>query len=502
MGLLDFIGKKFATGEGLTDEDRRAAARQGLLQLGATLLSTPSNGSQGFGKGLLAGVQGVQDAGAGAVNDRYRKQIMDRTTAGAERNTKIEQAQMGLIKPDGTLDEAKWAEYASYDPKGALELRQAMSKPQGQAPTIKDFYEGSELVQKQWDGQQWVDPTFGGGQPQMAPVQGAPAGIDPAGIRSTYQDLASQFPGTQITSLLRTKQHNAEVGGVPNSQHVRGTAGDFVVPDQDKPAFIAKAKAQGFEAIDEGDHIHLELPPGGVKPFPKSGGLGRGNRYKADTPGAAEGDKAANWVVQQGADGQIYRVNKLTGEAAPVMAGGQGVRGGNAIRTAEQDQKRDAEIAGLQGSSDSIDTTLGTLQTLLESPGMKAGVGFSSLFPSLPGGDAATFDAQLETFRAQNFIPMVSQLKGMGALSDAEGNKLLAAVGALNPKMGEKAFQDSLLNIQANLNRAKTSLEKRTADLYRNRVTPGQKTIPISPTVGGPSANKRVKYNPATGDFE
>ena len=74
-------------------------------------------------------------------------------------------------------------------------------------------------------------------------------------------------------------------------------------------------------------------------------------------------------------------------------------------------------------------------------------------------------------------------LKGMGALSDAEGNKLLAAVGALNPKMGEKAFQDSLLNIQANLNRAKESLQKRTADLYRNRVTPGQKTIPISPTL-------------------
>lgn len=39
---------------------------------------------------------------------------------------------------------------------------------------------------------------------------------------------------------------------------------------------------------------------------------------------------------------------------------------------------------------------------------------------------------------------MVSALKGMGALTDAEGKKLSDSVGALNPSMPEKEFEQSL----------------------------------------------------------
>src|SRR5690606_35450725 len=68
----------------------------------------------------------------------------------------------------------------------------------------------------------------------------------------------------QMTSGLRTPQRNERVGGVPNSQHLRGTAGDYVVPQHQKAAFIQQAQAQGLQAIDEGDHIHVQVPRGGV----------------------------------------------------------------------------------------------------------------------------------------------------------------------------------------------------------------------------------------------
>jgi hypothetical protein len=77
-----------------------------------------------------------------------------------------------------------------------------------------------------------------------------------------YPQLADNFPGTQVSSLFRTPEHNAEVGGVANSQHMRGTAGDFVVPQAEQAQFIAKARALGYEVIPEGDHVHVELPPG------------------------------------------------------------------------------------------------------------------------------------------------------------------------------------------------------------------------------------------------
>ena len=50
---------------------------------------------------------------------------------------------------------------------------------------------------------------------------------------------------------------------------------------------------------------------------------------------------------------------------------------------------------------------------------------------------------------------MVSQLKGMGALSDAEGKKLSAAVGALSPTMSEEKFKDSIALVMKNMEEAR-----------------------------------------------
>lgn len=94
-------------------------------------------------------------------------------------------------------------------------------------------------------------------------------------------------------------------------------------------------------------------------------------------------------------------------------------------------------------------------------PGFQAAVGAGlgkTLVPfvgPVPGTNRAGFMRELETFKAQTFLPMVQQLKGMGALSDAEGAKLSAAVGALNEDMGEKEFKASIGRIKTDLAAAK-----------------------------------------------
>lgn len=90
-------------------------------------------------------------------------------------------------------------------------------------------------------------------------------------------------------------------------------------------------------------------------------------------------------------------------------------------------------------------------EKLLNHPGRKSGTGASSWMSSIPGTDAKGFAAQLETFKAQTFIPMVSALKGMGALSDAEGKKLSASVGALDQQMPEDEFESSLKDVMKTL---------------------------------------------------
>ncbi|WP_422387871.1 phage DNA ejection protein [Erwinia aphidicola] len=127
------------------------------------------------------------------------------------------------------------------------------------------------------------------------------------------------------------------------------------------------------------------------------------------------------------------------------------------LRQKQQDVQQKATLAradrqaAAQGAVDTFSTALDSLGEIEKSPGLAKAVGVRSAFPTVPGSDAANFEARLDTFKAQTFLPMVQSLKGMGALSDAEGKKLSDAVGALSPKMSESAFRSSIGKIRTQL---------------------------------------------------
>ena len=71
------------------------------------------------------------------------------------------------------------------------------------------------------------------------------------------------FPNARITSLQRTPQSNAKVGGVPNSDHLTGNAVDFSVPGMTAAEATARLKAAGVDnrvILDEGNHVHWSGP--------------------------------------------------------------------------------------------------------------------------------------------------------------------------------------------------------------------------------------------------
>lgn len=136
------------------------------------------------------------------------------------------------------------------------------------------------------------------------------------------------------------------------------------------------------------------------------------------------------------------------------------------LKQKQADVRQKAEIAradrqaAAQGAVDTFSTALDSLNEIEQSPGLSKSVGIRSAFPTVPGSDAANFEARLDTFKAQTFLPMVQSLKGMGALSDAEGKKLSDAVGALSPKMSEKAFRDSIGKIRNQLESKLSTVKK------------------------------------------
>lgn len=152
------------------------------------------------------------------------------------------------------------------------------------------------------------------------------------------------------------------------------------------------------------------------------------------------------------------------------------------LKQKQADVRQKADIAradrqaAAQGAVDTFSTALDSLNEIEQSPGLSKAVGIRSAFPTVPGSDAANFEARLDTFKAQTFLPMVQSLKGMGALSDAEGKKLSDAVGALSPKMSEKDFRDSIGKIRNQLE-SKLSTVKKQFD-YQEPVQnmPGQQS--------------------------
>lgn len=136
------------------------------------------------------------------------------------------------------------------------------------------------------------------------------------------------------------------------------------------------------------------------------------------------------------------------------------------LRAKQQEARSKAEqakadkAAAAQGAVDTFSTALDSLDEITKSKGLKKAVGLPSALPTLPGSDAANFEANLDTFKAQTFLPMVASLKGMGALSDAEGKKLSEAVGALSTKMSEKAFRESAEKIRTNLENKLNTVKK------------------------------------------
>lgn len=86
-------------------------------------------------------------------------------------------------------------------------------------------------------------------------------------LHADYRAWAQKYGG-RITSVDRTPQHNADVGGVSNSQHIalpgeHGTAMDVVFPANQRGPALAEAHSRGWMGLDEGTHVHVQLSHGG-----------------------------------------------------------------------------------------------------------------------------------------------------------------------------------------------------------------------------------------------
>jgi hypothetical protein len=225
-----------------------------------------------------------------------------------------------------------------FDSSNRLVAEAPFSPPDKKLVDVPDGKGGTR--QMEYSNGVFSVPNYGGPAPSAAP---APAGAQGATLNppQDFAQLVSSF-GAKPTSLFRDPEHNRQVGGVANSQHTAGTAGDFAIPPQQRAAFIAQARQMGYEAIDEGDHVHVELPRGASASgrFGAGQSVGGGLGY---TPPKSESGQFATLsadevrslglpvgtVAQRSPTGQVQIVNK----PRDLPAGGQVIDNGDGTTT-------------------------------------------------------------------------------------------------------------------------------------------------------------------------
>lgn len=104
-------------------------------------------------------------------------------------------------------------------------------------------------------------------------------------------------------------------------------------------------------------------------------------------------------------------------------------------------QKQQELNDGYKDGINTLTTSMFTLNDIVNSPALKSITGLRGAIPNAPGSQAADTQARLDTFKSQAYLTAVQAMRGMGALSDAEGKKLDQAVGSLQNSQSEESFR-------------------------------------------------------------
>jgi len=139
-----------------------------------------------------------------------------------------------------------------------------------------------------------------------------------------------------------------------------------------------------------------------------------------------------------------------------------------AART-EGEAQAEAQIAA-PGDIASAETTLGYIDSIRNHPGRGAGSGATSFLGGIPGSNAKEFQIEVERLKSGAFLTAIEQLRGMGALSNAEGQTATAAVAALDPSGSEEGFLKRLAEYEA--------IVQRGMERARARVPGGDQASP------------------------
>lgn len=157
---------------------------------------------------------------------------------------------------------------------------------------------------------------------------------------------------------------------------------------------------------------------------------------------------------------------------------------------AKRDETARGKIAEVESANSNIDNMLNTIDRVMSNPSLKDVVGsFEGRMPaaaSMLDDQESDAIALLDTLGSQAFLAQIPNIKGMGALSNAEGEKLQSALQNLSRAQSEKQLTSSLKEAQRLMIKAR----KNVADRYGVK-----QSVPDTPAVAPSSSEVDAMVN-------
>ena len=197
------------------------------------------------------------------------------------------------------------------------------------------------------------------------------------------------------------------------------------------------------------------------------------------------GPAAMDFVRQaqeRGAEYQrsIYGARREGTLGADIGMGGEAaaaVERGKAIGQVEG-----AAIAGAPIDLATADETLRLIEGVRSDPGIEVGTGATSAANIVPGTPGYDFQNRVDQLLSGGFLTAIDQLRGMGALSNAEGQTATRAISRMDTATSKPAFLEALSDYE---NIVRVGRERAASRVPQ----------PTAPAGAAPAPGQRIRYD-------
>jgi hypothetical protein len=145
-----------------------------------------------------------------------------------------------------------------------------------------------------------------------------------------------------------------------------------------------------------------------------------------------------------------------SGRRAPIPIDNVGKQAQEEIGTAQG-----KAAAAAPGDISTADSALELLNSIRNDPNREAGTGVSSVQNMIMATPGYDFQNKVDQAKSGAFLTAIQQLRGMGALSNAEGQTATSAVTRMNTATSEGAFMEALNDYERMIMKGRTTAQQR-----------------------------------------